>query len=136
MLGSGREFAWIAFERFRIDLPAEIIVGVPRNYTARRIQLDDFAAHRDAFILGAVPIGVVEERLDPARRSLALIASPIRARSVRLSRTPQTLEAASAVPSQLLSRVREGLDEAQTTASSVWVASIEGCVTASSGDAW
>jgi hypothetical protein len=31
VLRSGREFARIALERFRIDLPAEIIVRVPRN---------------------------------------------------------------------------------------------------------
>ena len=66
VLRSSREFARIALERYRIDLPAETIVRVPRDYVAHRIQLDDLAAHRDALVLRAIAIGVVEERLDPA----------------------------------------------------------------------
>src|SRR6266516_1878608 len=66
VLRPGREFARIALERFRIDLPAEIVVRVPRDDSARVIELDDLAAHRDALVLGAIPVGVVKERLDPA----------------------------------------------------------------------
>ena len=48
------------------DLPAEIVVRVPRNDTALGVQLHDFTAGRDALFFGAVPVGVVEEGLDPA----------------------------------------------------------------------
>jgi hypothetical protein len=63
MLRSSRELARIALERNRIDLPVEMLV--PRDDAAVSVQLDDFAADRDALFLGAVPVGVVEERLDP-----------------------------------------------------------------------
>jgi hypothetical protein len=64
VLRSSRELAGIALEGNRIDLPVEMLV--PRDYAAVTVQLDDFAADRDALFLGAVPVDVVEERLDPA----------------------------------------------------------------------
>src|SRR5947208_13588870 len=64
VLRSGGELARIPLERLRIDLPAQ--VRVPRDDSARCVELDDHAAHRDALVLGAIPIGVVEECLDSA----------------------------------------------------------------------
>ena len=64
MLRSSRELSRIAFERNRIDLPVEMLVS--RDDAAVSVQLDDFAADGDALFFGAVPVGVVEEGLDPA----------------------------------------------------------------------
>jgi hypothetical protein len=64
VLRSSRELARIALERDRIDLPVEMLV--PRDDAAVSVKLDDFAADRDALFFGAVPVGVVEEGLDPA----------------------------------------------------------------------
>jgi hypothetical protein len=64
VLRSSCGLARIALERNRIDLPVEMLV--PRDDAALSVQLDDFAADRDALFLRAVPVGVVEDRLDPA----------------------------------------------------------------------
>ena len=37
------------------DLPAELVVRVPRNDTALSVQLHAFTADRDALFFGAVP---------------------------------------------------------------------------------
>ena len=63
MLRSSRGLARIALERNRIDVPVELLV--PRNDAALSVQLDDLGADRDALFLRAVPVGVVEDRLDP-----------------------------------------------------------------------
>jgi hypothetical protein len=64
VLRSGREFARIALEGDWIDLPVEMLV--PPDDTAVSVQFYDFAADRDGLVFGAVPVGVIEERLDPA----------------------------------------------------------------------
>jgi hypothetical protein len=64
VLRSSRGLAGITLERDGIDLPVEVLV--PCDDAALGVQLDDFAADRDALFFRAVPVGVVEERLDPA----------------------------------------------------------------------
>jgi hypothetical protein len=63
VLRSSCRLARIALERNRIDLPVEMLV--PRDDAAFSVQLDDLAADRDALFLRAVPVGVIEDRLDP-----------------------------------------------------------------------
>jgi hypothetical protein len=75
------------------DLPAEIVVRVPRNDTALSVQLHDFTADRDALFFGAVPVGVVEEGLDPAGLLSVAIACSLRS-AFRVAITGPDLAAA------------------------------------------
>jgi hypothetical protein len=67
VLRSSRELARVTLEGNWIDFPRERIVRVRSNHAALSIELDDFGAHRPAFVFGAVTVGVEEKRLDPVR---------------------------------------------------------------------
>jgi len=64
---AGGELALVALERFRVDLPVKTIVRAPRQDAPRGIEFHDLSPHRDVLVLGAVPVGVVQDGFYPTR---------------------------------------------------------------------
>src|SRR2546423_7090647 len=62
-----RELPGVTLERDRVDLPTEGVVPVPLDDDSVRVELDGLGADGQRLIVGAVPVGVVEEGLDAAR---------------------------------------------------------------------
>jgi hypothetical protein len=75
---AGRQLPLVSLERFRVDLPVKTVVRTPRKDAPRGIEFHDLSPHREALVLGAVPVGVVEESLCPIRLpALAHRAPPL-----------------------------------------------------------
>ena len=67
VLRSSSEFARISLKGNWIDFPGETVVRVRRDDPALSVELDDLGTHGVGLVIGAVAVGVVEERFDPAR---------------------------------------------------------------------
>jgi len=87
------ELALVPLERYRVYLPVKILVRATRKDASLGIQLDGLSPHSDALVLGAVPVGVVEEGLDPAGLLSVAIACSLRS-AFRVAITGPDLAAA------------------------------------------
>src|SRR4029450_11870271 len=61
------ELAFVAFERLRVDLPVKPLVRALRKDAPLPVDLHDLSAYRETLVLGAIPVGVVEDGLGPSR---------------------------------------------------------------------
>jgi hypothetical protein len=58
------KLAFVALERDRVDLPVELRMAPDDSSLV--VHVHDLSTHRDTLVVGAVPVGVVEDRLGVA----------------------------------------------------------------------
>jgi hypothetical protein len=71
VLRARRRLTEVALERDRIDLPREAVVRMRVDDVAVGVELDGLGPHRKRLVVGAVPVRVVEDRLDPVHAESA-----------------------------------------------------------------